>query len=60
MNKHLENIERIEADAFEAGAEMYREGYTHEEVTAHYNSVFLPICRAVNCAWLHLEMEKAP
>lgn len=59
MNKHLMNIERIAAEAFEEGAEMYQLGYTQEEVNAHYDSVFLPIYKAVDCAWLHLELEKA-
>ena len=56
MNQHLINITMIEADAYEAGAEMVTWGYSDEEVDAHWEDEFLPIARAADCAALHAEL----
>jgi hypothetical protein len=56
MNQHLINITMIEADAYEAGAEMVTWGYSDEEVAAHWEDEFLPIARAADCAALHAEL----
>ena len=63
MNQHLINITMIEADAYEAGAEMAAItnirgtwGYSDAEIAAHWEDEFLPIARAADCAALHAEL----